>query len=88
MAKTAAERIAEAVTTIHTEDTLKSVRETLCVAMTSVGQMPYPADYKRKHVALMQRLCFDIDVQRPLGSDGKHGDLHTPTCGCDQEDRS
>lgn len=23
-----------------------------------------------------------IDKHRPLGVDGKHGDLHTATCGC------
>lgn len=23
-----------------------------------------------------------LDVHRPLGPDGKHGDRHTPTCGC------
>lgn len=22
-------------------------------------------------------------LHRPTGSNGKHGDLHTPTCGCD-----
>jgi hypothetical protein len=24
-----------------------------------------------------------LDVLRPLGPDGTHGDLHTPHCGCD-----
>ena len=24
-----------------------------------------------------------IDHHRPLGPDGTHGDLHTPTCGCE-----
>ena len=31
-------------------------------------------------VADLIRLC---DRLRPLGSDGKHGDRHTPYCGCD-----
>jgi hypothetical protein len=26
-----------------------------------------------------------IDRHRPLASDGKHGNLHTATCGCDDE---
>jgi hypothetical protein len=25
-----------------------------------------------------------LDLHRPLGSNGKHGDRHTPTCGCDR----
>lgn len=30
----------------------------------------------------INRLIGLLDLHRPLGSDGKHGDLHTPTCGC------
>lgn len=26
-----------------------------------------------------------IDRHRPLGSNGKHGDLHTATCGCEDK---
>lgn len=31
----------------------------------------------------IQNLIDCIDLRhRPLGPDGKHGDLHTPSCGC------
>ena len=33
--------------------------------------------------ALIGRLIMDLDKHRPLGTNGKHGDLHTDTCGCD-----
>lgn len=31
----------------------------------------------------IERLIDLLDLHRPLGSSGKHGDLHTPTCGCE-----
>lgn len=33
------------------------------------------------------RLIVDIDRQRPIGPDGKHGGRHTSTCGCERESR-
>lgn len=36
-----------------------------------------------KHLARIDDLIAEIDRHRPLGPDGKHGDQHTPTCGCD-----
>jgi hypothetical protein len=33
----------------------------------------------------VNRLIQRIDTHRPLGSDGKHGRLHTPTCGCEDK---
>lgn len=30
-------------------------------------------------------LIWLLQRHRPIGANGKHGDLHTPTCGC--EDR-
>ena len=29
------------------------------------------------------RLINVLELHRPTGSNGKHGDLHTPTCGCE-----
>lgn len=59
---------------ILTTDSLKMVRETLCVAQTGVTEA---------HRDRLQRLIDDIDRQRPLGPDGKHGDRHTKFCGCE-----
>ncbi|AWY05341.1 hypothetical protein SEA_MEMENTOMORI_87 [Microbacterium phage MementoMori] len=54
-------------------DDLKALREMLCRAQRLAG----PMDSQR-----MGALIAEIDRNRPLGSDGKHGDLHTTTCGC------
>lgn len=56
---------------------LKMLRETLCRAQNDAND----SDMRR-----LSALIAEIDRHRPLGPDGKHGDLHTPTCGC--EDRS
>lgn len=72
------------MSTLHTDhDTIKMLRETLCVAQACVNRSPYDAGRRREHADRLQRLIDDCDRQRPLGSDGKHGDRHTPTCGCD-----
>lgn len=60
------------------DETLKMVRETLCVAQMLIGLSSDPR--ANEHV---ERLINDIDRQRPLGPDGKHDDRHTPTCGCE-----
>lgn len=67
---------------------LKMTREALCAAQSSllthmqsgldVNSVPY-------WVASIGKLINLIDEHRPLGPDGKHGNLHTSTCGC--EDR-
>jgi hypothetical protein len=64
-------------------DTPKMVRETLCVAQAAMSDR---ADDGRKteHIARLQRLIDICDEHRPLGPNGKHGDRHTPTCGCDR----
>lgn len=56
---------------------LKMLREVLCSA-----QWKMETANARKY---LQLLIDEIDRHRPLRSDGKHADLHTPTCGC--EDR-
>jgi len=58
---------------------LKTLREDLCKQETDANDMP---DDVLDAIIDLVRL---IDVHRPLGRDGKHRDLHTPTCGC--EDR-
>lgn len=65
---------------ITTPDTLKMVRETLCVAQ--LGLALNDSRYE-EHSCRIQHLIADIDRQRPLGPNGKHDNLHTGTCGCD-----
>lgn len=71
-------------------DSLKSLRETLAVAQGALPQWAEEWGIVReeeaeRHAERIGRLISEIDRQRPLGPDGKHGDLHTPSCGC--EDR-
>lgn len=61
---------------------LKMARETLCTAQHAVATM-YPTE--DSHITRLQRMIDQIDVQRPLGPDGKHGNRHTPTCGCEDK---
>jgi hypothetical protein len=72
-------------TSYEITDGPKMLRETLCVAQTRIGNSPFDADRRDEHVARLQRLIDACDAHRPFGPDGKHGDRHTPTCGC--EDR-
>lgn len=59
---------------------LKMLRETLCWAQTAVAdRVAEPS----AHLERLGALIAEIDRHRPLGADGAHGDLHTPTCGCD-----
>lgn len=34
---------------------------------------------------LMAELAAVLRLHRPVGSNGKHGSLHTPTCGCEDK---
>ncbi|QDH93329.1 hypothetical protein QC999_gp21 [Microbacterium phage Cressida] len=78
----------EAALVIHSIG-LKGLRETLCQAQSALQAMlpPNADEYEvGRHLTdldRIQRLIAEIDRNRPLGADGKHGDLHTPTCGCD-----
>lgn len=65
----------------------KMLRETLCVAQTALG-IAFPNDPRLwTHLDRLGRLIDECDRHRPLGPDGKHGDRHTPTCGCEDTDR-
>lgn len=64
-------------------DDIKGLRETLCEAQSQIlGWMP---ENFRVHVKRLQDLLDECDRHRPLGPDGRHGDLHTATCGCEDK---
>jgi hypothetical protein len=69
-------------------DSPKMLREALCLAQSAITHWAL-SGYDRStvpgHVARIGDLIAQLDRHRPLGPDGKHGDRHTPTCGC--EDR-
>lgn len=56
------------------------LREELCRRST---QAPWPREVQ----TAVEDLVRLIDYYRPLGADGKHGDLHTADCGCEDPDR-
>jgi len=55
----------------------KMLREYLCTQQTFA-----PDSLARDSIA---ELIAVLDRHRPLGSNGKHGSLHTEHCGCDGE---
>lgn len=63
-------------------DTLKMLRETLCAAQSALLRSDTGRQAANLHSDRLERIIAEIDRQRPLGADGKHGDRHTPTCGC------
>lgn len=65
---------------INVTDNVKGLREILCLAQY-VGNQTDGINhslYNRR----IQEIINELDKHRPLGSDGKHGNLHTATCGC------
>lgn len=59
---------------------VKMLGESLRLAEAAMNTAPMNiANSAKRHVA---NLIKELDKHRPLGPDGKHGDLHTETCGC------
>jgi hypothetical protein len=71
------------VTSYEIPDGPKMLRETLCVAAAMISDSPWGEDRKLEHLDRLQRLINACDRHRLLGPDGKHGNRHTPTCGCE-----
>jgi hypothetical protein len=68
-------------------DSPKMLRETLCVAQAGIGELIRQGQESAggtllSHMERLSRLIEECDRKRPLGRGGKHGDLHTPECGC------
>ena len=67
----------------------KMAKEVLC-EMQSLLNTFYDskdANIQREAVepklARVQKMIDQIDIHRPVGPNGKHGNLHTATCGCE-----
>lgn len=58
----------------------KTVREALCQVETLI--LLYRPDQPH-YAKIIGDLIKECERKRPLGPDGKHGNLHTPECGCD-----
>ena len=68
---------------LHLDDSLKMLRETFCVAAAAIGLSAVGGSRSSEHIDRLSRVINEIDRQRPMGSNGKHGNLHTDTCGCE-----
>jgi len=66
------------MSSIYTDNTLKTVREALCFSQTFLPTTNQGMMYR----SVLQDLIDEIDLQRPLGTNGKHDTLHTKDCGC------
>ncbi len=71
------------MTNLEVADSPKMLRETLCVAQAAIGDSAAGGNRTREHIERLGHLIDACDVHRPLGPDGKHGERHTPTCGCE-----
>ena len=74
------------MTNYNVSDDPKMMRETLCVAQGALARMyPDVSPEQKRHIDRLQRLIDECDRHRPLGPDGKHGNRHTATCGCEDK---
>lgn len=70
---------------IKVRDSPKLTREALCSAQAYLSAYGHNDPILRRNVLRLQALIEECDRHRPLGRDGKHGDLHTETCGCEDK---
>lgn len=69
-------------TTLTVSTSPKMVREALCVAAHAVN-MHVTEINQHGAPEVLAALIRECDRHRPLGPDEKHGQRHTPTCGCE-----
>lgn len=70
---------------LHSGHSIKMIGEALCYAETALLNFYPVTDQRTRYAAIIADLLADAHRQRPVGSNGKHGDLHTPTCGCEDK---
>lgn len=73
------------MTKLELEDSLKMLRETLCVAGAAIGHVYPTSSRTSEHIKRIGRIIAEIDRQRPLGSNGKHANRHTDLCQCEDK---
>ena len=77
-----ATRQAKAGSVVHSPASIKSVGEALKYAEAALLNFYHDNGQRSMYAEILRELLADIERQRPTGPDGKHGDRHTPTCGC------
>lgn len=78
----------DTMTDLRVPDSPKAIRETLCTAQARIAESDLDEGRKDAHIKRLGRLIDECERHRPLGPDGKHGERHTPTCGCDLAPRT
>jgi hypothetical protein len=63
----------------------KMLKEALCLAQGLVAGSE--REEHKSYLPIIQHLIDECDRKRPLYPNGKHGDLHTSECGCEDEER-
>jgi hypothetical protein len=63
-------------------ESVKGLREDLCLVQSAL--VYYPSGDQSSRIQRMQKILDQLDIMRPIGSDGKHGNRHTVNCGCEQ----
>lgn len=60
----------------------KMLREALCKAQFALSRDGMRDSLNSREKETIQDAINAIDLVRPLGADGKHGNRHTANCGC------
>lgn len=66
---------------------LKGTREALCVAQSALAERArsgVDVASVPRWIASLGDIIALIDLCRPLGPDGRHGERHTAACGCER----
>lgn len=69
---------------LNLRDGVKMTRETLCAAQAALVHGRFTYDRADEHIERLGLVILELDRHRPLGPNGKHGDRHTATCGCEE----
>lgn len=65
---------------------VKTLREDLCRHQAGADGVADPARFLPLDVRVkVADLINLLDFHRPVGPDGKHGQRHTTTCGCEDK---
>ena len=61
--------------------TPKSLREAFSYSQAHLPNTPQGSYFR----SVLQDLIDEMEKHRPTGPDGKHNNLHTDTCGCEDK---